>query len=72
MYINSAERTQWFNLELVSQKENVLKIKFLGTETVILRTHKRTKSDCFSDTLFRTLTVAPSVGLFSSCNRQNP
>jgi hypothetical protein len=32
---------------------------------VILRTHKRTKSNSFSDALFLTLTVAPSVGLFS-------
>jgi hypothetical protein len=30
-------------------------------KTVILRTHKRTKSNSFSDTLFGT----PSIGLFS-------
>jgi hypothetical protein len=34
-------------------------------KTVILRTHKRTKCNSFSDALFRTLSVAPSVGLFS-------
>jgi hypothetical protein len=35
-------------------------------KTAILRTHKRTKSNSFSDALFRTLTaVAPSVGLFT-------
>jgi hypothetical protein len=34
-------------------------------KTVILRTHKRTKSKTLSDALFLTLTVAPSVGLFS-------
>jgi hypothetical protein len=34
-------------------------------KTVILRTHKRTKSNSFSDALFWTLTVAPSVGMFS-------
>jgi hypothetical protein len=28
-------------------------------------TDKRTKSNAFSDALFRTLTVAPSIGLFS-------
>jgi hypothetical protein len=33
-------------------------------KTVILRTRKRTKSNSFSDALFRTLTVAPSVGFF--------
>jgi hypothetical protein len=38
------------------------KIHFLGT--VILRTHKASKSNSFSNALFRTLTVAPSVGLF--------
>jgi hypothetical protein len=27
--------------------------------------HKRSKNDSFSDALFRTLTVAPSVGRFS-------
>jgi hypothetical protein len=32
---------------------------------VILRTPKQTKSNSFSDALFWTLTVAPSVGLFS-------
>jgi hypothetical protein len=30
-------------------------------KTVILHTRKRTKSNSFSDVLFRTLTVAPSV-----------
>jgi hypothetical protein len=39
--------------------------EFSNFVTVILRTHKRTKSNSFSDALFRTLTVAPSVGLFS-------
>jgi hypothetical protein len=34
-------------------------------KTVILRTHKRTKSNSFSYALFQTLAVAPSVGLFS-------
>jgi ABC-type spermidine/putrescine transport system permease subunit I len=33
-------------------------------KTVILRTHKRTKSNSFLDALFRTLTVAPFVALF--------
>jgi hypothetical protein len=32
---------------------------------VILSTHKRTKNNSLSDALFRTLTVAPFVGLFS-------
>jgi hypothetical protein len=34
-------------------------------KTVILRTRKRTKSNSVSDALFRPVTVAPSVGLFS-------
>jgi hypothetical protein len=34
-------------------------------KTVILRTRKRTKNNSFSDALFRTLSVTPSVGLFS-------
>jgi hypothetical protein len=33
-------------------------------KTVILRTHKRTKSNSFLEALFRTLIVAPFVGLF--------
>jgi hypothetical protein len=55
-------------------------------KTVILRTHKRTKSNSFSDALFRThflgrtfsdaifrtLTVAHSVGLFSKLARNLP
>jgi hypothetical protein len=46
--------------------EKVQNFYFLGTlnENGILRTHKRTKSNSCSDALFRTLTVAPSVGLF--------
>jgi hypothetical protein len=39
-------------------------------KTVILRTHKRTKSNSFSDPFFRTLTVAPSVGLFSKVGNE--
>jgi hypothetical protein len=34
-------------------------------KTVILRTRKRTKSNSFSDALFRTLTITSSVGRFS-------
>jgi hypothetical protein len=34
-------------------------------KTVILRTRKRTKNNSFSDALFRTLSVTPSVSLFS-------
>jgi hypothetical protein len=34
-------------------------------KTVILPTHKRTKSNSFWDALFRTPTVAPFVGMFS-------
>jgi hypothetical protein len=34
-------------------------------KTVILRIHKRTKRNYFSDALFRTVTVKPSVDLFS-------
>jgi hypothetical protein len=34
-------------------------------KAVILGTHKRTKSNSFLDAVFRTLTVAPSVRLFS-------
>ncbi|KAH0816602.1 hypothetical protein GEV33_006189 [Tenebrio molitor] len=41
-------------------------------KTVILRTHERTKSNTFSDALFRTLTVAPSVDLFRSNPRCRP
>jgi hypothetical protein len=33
-------------------------------KTVILHTHKRTKSNSFSDARFLTPTVVPSVGLF--------
>jgi hypothetical protein len=34
-------------------------------QNVILRAPKRTKSNSFLDALFRTLTMVPSVGLFS-------
>jgi hypothetical protein len=35
-------------------------------KTVILRIRKRTKNNSFSDALFRTLSVTPSVSLFST------
>jgi hypothetical protein len=39
-------------------------------QTAILRIRKRKKSNSFSDALFRTLTVAPSVGLFGKLTNE--
>jgi hypothetical protein len=41
-------------------------------KAVVLRAHGRTKGGSFSDALFRTLTVAHSVGLFSKLARNLP
>jgi hypothetical protein len=40
-------------------------------KTVILRTHKRTKSNSFPEALFWTFTVAPSVCLFNKLAKKS-